>query len=463
MQAEACRDPKPRPMHVSEKPAPPASAANSPLSSGSGPRVAVVGSGIAGLAAAWRLRGAASITLFEAAGHFGGHVHTVDAEIDGRQEAVDTGFLVLNRRTYPGLLELFAELGVELAPAQMSFSVQAPWPGGARVEWSGAGPNAVFAQRANLYRPGFWRMLRDIRRFNREATALARAGHPGPGPSVGEFLQRGAYSGEFRHGYFLPMAACIWSCPTARMLEFPMLSMARFCDNHALLQLRGRPQWLSVRGGARGYVRRLLEHVPDKRLRTPVLRLRRDARGVELLHAGGAERFDHVVLACHSDQALGLLERPLALEREVLSAVSYQRNRALLHLDASVLPRARRAWAAWNYEAGDDDARQVCVHYLINRLQPLRARSPVLVSLNPLREPARHSVLREIDYAHPVFDAAAIAAQRRLPELQGTLNTWYCGAWCGHGFHEDGLRAGYAAADALLRRLARQRDWPRAA
>ncbi|MDE2120163.1 MAG: FAD-dependent oxidoreductase [Betaproteobacteria bacterium] len=433
------------------------------------PRVAVVGSGIAGLAAAWRLRGIARVTLFEAGSHFGGHAHTVDVELEGRSVPVDTGFLVLNPRTYPGLLGLFAELGVQLAPAQMSFSVQGRWPGGTRLEWAGSDLDSLFAQRANALRPGFWRMLRDILRFNREATALAldaRADGTGDaGPSVGAFLRDGGYSEEFRDGYFLPMAACIWSCPTETMLAFPMRSMARFCHNHALLQWSGRPQWLTVRGGSRRYVQRVLEGVADKRLRTPVRALRRHGDGVEVVLDGGSEHFEHVVLACHSDQALALLEQPTREEREVLSSIGYQRNRAVLHLDESLLPRSRRAWAAWNYESAPDGqgGGEVCVHYLINRLQPLPVRRSVLVSLNPLREPAPASVLREIDYAHPVFDAAAIAAQARVPGLQGVHNTWYCGAWCGYGFHEDGLRAGYAAADALLHHLALRQPLPRAA
>ena len=431
------------------------------------PRVAVIGSGIAGLAAAWRLRGVARVTLFEAGQHFGGHAHTVDVELEGQRVPVDTGFLVLNPRTYPGLLGLFAELGIELAPAEMSFSVQGRLPGGRRLEWAGSNLDSVFAQRANTLRPGFWRMLRDILRFNREATALALAplDEVASQPSVGDFLRDGGYSEEFREGYFLPMAACIWSCPTALMLEFPMRSMARFCHNHALLQWSSRPQWLTVRGGSRRYVRRVLDGVADKRLRTPVRSVRRGADGVELVLDGSTERFDHAVLACHSDQALALLEQPSRIERDVLSAIGYQRNRAVLHVDEAMLPRARRAWAAWNYESapGAQGDREVCVHYLINRLQPLPLRGSVIVSLNPLREPAAHSVLREIDYAHPVFDAAAIAAQARVPQLQGHGNTWYCGAWCGYGFHEDGLRAGYAAADALLQRLAQRQPWPRAA
>lgn len=442
-------------------------------SSNSRPRVAVVGSGIAGLAAAWALRDHARLTVFEAGGHFGGHVHTLDATVDGVTHPVDTGFLVLNRRTYPGLLALFAELGIETAESDMSFSVQRPRPRGGWLEWNGASLDTVFAQRGNLLRPAFWGMLRDILRFNREATALARSGRGAEDDrrTVGDFLRQGGYGDAFLHGYFLPMVACIWSCPTARMMDFPVATMVRFCDNHGLLQVEGRPQWLTVPGGARRYVERIVARLPDARLNSPVLRVKRHDVGVEVSTPAGTEWFDHVILACHSDQALAMLDDPDTREREVLGAIRYQPNRAVLHTDTGLLPRRRKAWAAWNFEsavAADDLAAHaekpaVCLHYLINKLQPVPFARPVIVSLNPLREPDPTTVQCEIDYAHPVFDAAAIAAQARVPGLQGVRNTWYCGAWCGYGFHEDGLRAGYAAADALLHHLALRQPLPRAA
>jgi predicted NAD/FAD-binding protein len=424
------------------------------------PRVAVVGSGIAGLAAAWSLRRHANVTLYEAGEHFGGHVNTVDVTVDGVTHAVDTGFLVLNQRTYPGLLALFAELGIDTAASDMSFSVQRPRPGGGWLEWSGASLDTVFAQRGNLLRPAFWHMLRDIVRFNREATALARAGR-GPeedARTVGEFLRQGRYGDPFVHGYFLPMVACIWSCPTAQMMAFPVATMVRFCDNHGLLQVEGRPQWLTVPGGARRYVERIVAQLPDTRLRTPVLRVRRHDVGVEIATPGGTEWFDHVVLACHSDQALAVLADADARERQLLGAIRYQPNRAVVHTDASLLPRLPKARAAWNFEsavAADDlDAHAagpaVCLHYLINRLQPVPFGRPVVVSLNPLREPDPRTVLREITYSHPVFDSAAIAAQREVEALQGNRRSYFCGAWCGFGFHEDGLRSGQAAAQAWL-------------
>ena len=425
------------------------------------PRVAIVGSGIAGLAAAWSLREHAELTVFEAGDHFGGHVNTIDATVDGVTHPVDTGFLVLNERTYPGLLALFAELGIDTVATNMSFSVQRPRPAGGRLEWSGASLDAVFAQRSNALRPAFWHMLRDIVRFNREATALARRGRDAPAErrTVGEFLHQGGYCTAFMQGYLLPMLACIWSCPSAQMLDFPVVSMVRFCDNHGLLQLAGRPQWLTVPSGARRYVERIVAALPDARLRTPVLRVKRHDVGVEVATAHGTEWFDDVVLACHSDQALALLADAQPHERAVLGAIRYQPNRALLHTDAALLPRRRKAWAAWNFEsalAADDldptAARPaVCLHYLINKLQPVPFTRPVIVSLNPLREPDARTVLREVSYAHPVFDAAAIAAQGQVDALQGRRRTYYCGAWCGYGFHEDGLRAGQAAARAWLR------------
>jgi predicted NAD/FAD-binding protein len=418
------------------------------------PRVAVIGSGIAGLAAAWALKEHARLTLFEAGSHFGGHVHTVDAEVDGVVYPVDTGFLVLNERTYPGLLGLFAELGVELAKSDMSFSVQRPHARGAGLEWSGSSLDTVFAQRSNLLRPRFLGMLRDILRFNREATALARADLAREARSVGDFLRDGGYGEAFVQDYLLPMLACIWSCPTRRMLEFPLASMVRFCDNHGLLQVEGRPQWYTVRGGARRYVERIVERIPDARMNCPVRLVKRHDVGVEVATDLGTEWFDHVVLACHSDQALALLADADETERQVLGAVRYRSNRALLHTDATLLPRRRKAWAAWNFEsagaASDGEASSVCLHYLINRLQPVPFARPLLVSLNPLREPDPALVQREMEYAHPVFDAAAIAAQARVAELQGRHRSYFCGAWCGHGFHEDGLRAGRAAAQAWL-------------
>jgi uncharacterized protein len=428
------------------------------------PRVAVVGSGIAGLAAAHTLQGLAELSLFEAGDYFGGHTHTVDLTLPDAQGTpatfgVDTGFLVLNERTYPNLLALFEQLGVAVAPSDMSFSVQAPGagPGGAALEWSGCDLSTVFAQRANLANPRFLRMLADVVRFNRLVTRLARRGDDLGADSpllepLGDFLQRHRFSAAFRDWYFLPMMGCIWSCPTDQMLRFPVATMVRFCHNHGLAQITHRPQWYTVAGGARQYVEKIVAGIPDRRLNTPVRQVLRDAQGVRVVTEGRVERFDAIVMACHSDQALAILgDATTPAEREALGAIRYQPNRAVLHTDASVLPRTERAWAAWNYEAGTaPETPRVCLHYLLNRLQPLPVQTPVIVSLNPQRaiDPAR--VVGEYSYAHPVFDLAAIRAQQRMANLQGQNSTWFAGAWMGYGFHEDGLKAGLRAARELM-------------
>lgn len=430
--------------------------ARAPLSSAS-LRVAVIGSGISGLAAAHALAPHAAVTLYEAGGHFGGHANTVDVELEGVRHGVDTGFLVFNHRTYPGLTALFKRLGVETAPSAMSFSVQARAPWGP-LEWSGTSLASVFAQPGNALRPGFWRMLADLLRFNALATRIASTGLDAEMQQpLGLFLQEQGYSREFRDWYLLPMTACIWSMPTEAMLRFPAGTLIRFCHNHGLLQIADRPQWYTVKGGSQRYVEKIIQGLPDARLRTPVREVSRTAEGVTVTTDGLREHFDRVVFANHARDALALLRDPSAEEREMLGAIGTQPNRAVLHTDASVLPRDRKAWAAWNYESSFEgrDPR-VCLHYLINELQPLPWKTPVIVSLNPIRPIAADRVIGEFDYAHPVFDEAAIAAQERLPRLQGVRGTYYCGAWTGYGFHEDGLASGTAAARSILTRRAMQ-------
>ena len=428
-------------------------------------KVAVIGSGISGLAAAHRLKGLADITLLEAGDYFGGHTHTVDITLDTpagkRTHGVDTGFLVFNDRTYPQLIALFAELGVPSADSDMSFSVQTAATADApALEWSGTSLDAVFAQRSNLLRPRFWRMLLDVVRFNKLATDLAlRNADAELVQPLGDFLRQHGFSQEFKDWYFLPMLACIWSCPTDQMLAFPVATMVRFCHNHGLIALTNRPQWRTVPGGARHYVEKILAGIADKRLRAPVQWIERKADGVLVQVQGQTERFDKVVIATHSDQALALLADASGLERQTLSAIPYQANHAVLHTDASVLPRRKKAWAAWNYQrtAGAIDGEngpRVCLHYLLNRLQPLPFSQPVVVSLNPAQELDPALVHGRFDYAHPVFDLAATEAQKRLPAIQGGQHTYFCGAWTGYGFHEDGLKSGLAVAEALKPLLA---------
>lgn len=413
-----------------------------------GKRIAVVGAGIAGLSAAWLLSRAHTVTMFEANDYLGGHTHTVDVTLDGITAPVDTGFLVFNERTYPNLIALFDHLGVESTASDMSFSVRLA---AERLEWAGSNLATVFAQRRNLLRPAFWGMLRDILRFNREAGALAKQ-PADSAQSLGEFLDAGGYGRAFCDWYLLPMAGAIWSCPTTTMLQYPARTFFAFCANHGLLQVSDRPQWRTVNGGARRYVEKLAADIADIRLGTPVEQVVRDPRGATLRCASrAAEHFDAVVLACHSDQALRLLGDADAMERRVLGAIAYQDNDVVLHTDERFLPRRRSAWSAWNYHAADagNGGRPVGVSYLINKLQPLPFARPVIVTLNPAEEPRPECVIDRYRYAHPVFDMGSIAAQARLPGLQGRHNTWYCGAWTGYGFHEDGLKAGISVAASL--------------
>jgi predicted NAD/FAD-binding protein len=417
-------------------------------------KIAIIGGGIAGLAAAHALRGSAHVTLYEAGGHFGGHANTVDMTLGGVTHGVDTGFLVFNQRTYPGLVRLFAELGVSTAPSEMSFSVQVPRAFGRHpLEWSGSSLDAVFCQRINLMRPRFWRMLRELLRFNALATGLAESEWDGMHLPLGAFLKAHGFSREFRDWYLLPMVSCIWSSPAAEILRYPVGALVRFCHNHGLLQVADRPQWYTVAGGSRRYVEKIVGSLPDARLNTPARHVLREDDGVLVATDEGTQRFDQVILANHPHQALEILPDATRQEQAVLGAIRYQPNRAVLHTDASVLPRNPRAWAAWNYESGaPGTGGKVCLHYLINRLQPLPWQQPVIVSLNPLRGIDPAQVHAQFDYEHPVFDGPALRAQAELPALQGRNGTWFCGAWAGNGFHEDGLVSGQWVARQLLMR-----------
>jgi predicted NAD/FAD-binding protein len=411
-------------------------------------RIAVVGSGISGLASAWLLARKHQVTLYEAGARLGGHTHTVDVMLEGVRHPVDTGFLVFNTQTYANLTAMFAHLGVASVETEMSFSVSLEEP---RLEWAGSSLATVFGQKRNLLRPDFWRMLADILRFNRESVAWTSA-HPDDDRSLRDFLAAGGYSRPFAEWYLLPMAAAIWSCPAGQMLDYPLATFVRFCRNHGLLQVFDRPLWRTVKGGGREYVGKLAASLDDIRLATPVRQLRRTAAGVQLHTDMAVEHYDQVILACHSDQALAILGASAsAAERRLLGAIRYAANRAVLHTDEALLPRSPALWSAWNYLASSQelDQRPVSVSYLINRLQPLPFKTPLLVSLNPQRVPRGERVIAEFDYEHPIFDAAAIAAQRELPTISGSSGVWYCGAWNGYGFHEDGLKSALQVANAL--------------
>lgn len=401
-------------------------------------RIAIVGTGISGLVSAWGLHRRHEIRLFEAAPRLGGHTNTHDVEIDGRTIAVDSGFIVFNERTYPGFIGLLDRLGVRSHPTDMGFSVSVERSG---LEYGSTGLGMLFAQRRNLLRPSFHRMVRDILRFHREAPRLLE--HPEEKATLGEYLEGHGYSHEFVEEHLVPMAAAIWSAEPPKILDFPALTFVRFYHNHGLLSRDDNPVWRYVEGGSRSYVEKLVEPFRDRvRLATPVLGIRRRGDFVEVHTAKhGRERFDHVILATHSDQALGLLEDPEPAERAVLSAIRYQPNEAVLHTDASLLPRNRRAWTCWNVRLPASPADRVQVTYHMNQLQKIDAPVELCVTLNRTEEIDPAKVIERIDYAHPVFDGEAIAAQSLHDRISGPNRTHYCGAYWGHGFHEDGVQS----------------------
>lgn len=398
-------------------------------------RIAIVGTGIAGNVAAYKLRKDHDITVYEASSYVGGHTNTIDVQAGDRSVAIDTGFIVFNDRTYPNFIELLDEIGQESQPSVMSFSVSS---GDGGLEYSGSGLNALFAQRRNILRPPFFRMIRDILRFNSEAMATLPV--EDDGQTVGEYLLRHGYSHEFMNDYLVPMAAAIWSAEPVAIRDMPLHFLVRFFDNHGLLQLKDRPVWRVIKGGSREYVKRLVAGHQDRiRLDSPVRRVIRHATGVEIItDRHGSEWYDAVFLACHSDQALAMLDEPTPAERDVLGAIRYQDNEAVLHTDASVLPQRRRTWAAWNYHIPTDPHRHVAVTYNMNMLQGLDCEEQYCVTLNNDRQIDPAQVIRRIQYQHPVFSREGVAAQRRQVELN-TERTYYCGAYWRNGFHEDGV------------------------
>lgn len=412
-------------------------------------RIAIIGSGISGAAAAWLLREHADVTLFEANETFGGHTHTAQFDDEFGHVQVDTGFMVFNRANYPLLCALFDHLGIASYPTVMSFSASLE---GGQLEYAGSDLNGLFGQRRNLFSPSFWQVLSDILRFNRSARD-AMAAPPEASQTLDGFLDEAGLGQAFRQKYLFPMAAAIWSCPRREIGRFPARSFLRFFANHGLVQLRDRPQWLTVEGGASAYMERLIADLgPRARAAAPVISVRRSGGKAVLGFAGGhRESFDQVVMACHSDQALRLLSAPSPEERRLLSAIPYQSNRVLLHRDPRLMPQQRRVWSSWNYlTAGDDSGEQAAsVTYWMNSLQRLDTRHPYFVSLNPLCEPRDELKLTEYEYHHPVFSPDALRAQGELHRIQGRDRIWFAGAWTGYGFHEDGLRSAVEVAQAL--------------
>lgn len=413
-------------------------------------RIAVVGSGISGLSCAWLLSQRHEVDVFEADGRVGGHSHTVDAPCGGASVPVDTGFIVYNEPAYPNLTALFKHLDVPTRASDMSFAVSLDQ---GTLEYAGTDLNGLFAQRSNLLRPRFWAMLRELLRFYREAPADAAAHGDQP---LDAYLDARGYGRAFRDDHLYPMGAAIWSCSAERMGDYPVGAFVRFCQNHGLLQVSGRPVWRTVDGGSREYVRRLTQPFADRLHRGhAVTAVLRDASGVRLRtqHGDWSQPFDHVVLATHADQALRLLAAPSDEERRLLGAFGYTRNHAVLHSDPALMPRRRAVWCSWNYLADRRSGALPTVTYWMNRLQSHLPQGPdappLFVTLNPAQAPRPEHLIRTEVYEHPRFDAAAVAAQRELWTLQGGQRTWFCGAHFGSGFHEDGLQAGLAVAEAL--------------
>lgn len=407
-------------------------------------KIAVIGSGIAGNTAAWLLREQHDVTVYEASGYIGGHTNTADVETAGGPLAIDTGFIVFNDRTYPEFNRLLRAIGQDWQPSVMSFSVESAKR---NFEYSGSSLNGLFAQRRNLLRPAFWRMVRDILRFNREGPALLEKG-PG-GETLGDFMQAGGYSEEFRNLYLYPMAAAIWSAEPHRVADMPAFFLLRFFQHHGLLQLKDRPQWRVIPQGSREYVRKLVAGFENRiRLNCAVRSIERTSQGIRIVTADDEqENYDQVFVACHSDQALTLRGKDATkTEQEVLGAIRYQDNEAILHCDESLMPRRKAAWAAWNYHVEDSPSSLVSVTYNMNILQSLPGEQQYLVTLNNARRIDASKILKRIDYSHPVLDVAAVSAQARHAELNAAGRIYYCGAYWRNGFHEDGV---VSAIDAV--------------
>lgn len=414
-------------------------------------KIAIVGSGIAGLTCAYLLNRQHDIQVFEASDWIGGHTHTVDVEVEGRSYAVDTGFIVFNDWTYPNFIRLLEQVGVAFKPTEMSFSVSDPATG---VEYNGHDLNTLFAQRSNLLSPAFWGMLRDILRFNRQSQDDLANNRIGADTTLGQYLDSNGYGRRFIEHYIVPMGSAIWSMSLADMLGFPLQFFVRFCKNHGLLSVSDRPTWQVIEGGSRSYVAPLTASFAERiRLNCPVSRVVRDQDGVALYSAGGSERFDKVIFACHSDQALALLDQASAAERDILGALPYANNDVVLHTDTRLLPKRKLAWASWNYRLGGPREQMAAVTYDMNILQGIDSDTTFCVSLNQSAAIEPSKILARFQYAHPQYSLAGTAAQARWEELLGAQHTYYCGAYWANGFHEDGvvsaLRVARAFGEAL--------------
>lgn len=410
-------------------------------------KLAIIGSGISGLTAAYRFHQQHEVTVFEAAAYVGGHTNTVDVELEGEQHAIDTGFIVFNNWTYPNFIQLLTELGVASQPTSMSFSVR---DDRVDLEYNGESLNSLFAQRRNLLRPSFYRMVADILRFNKHAVRLV-AGEEAES-TVGEFLARHRYSPEFADRYLLPMGAAIWSCPTGTFSQFPIRFVVEFYRNHGLLSITHRPTWRVIVGGSRNYVRPLTRGFHNQiRLSTPVCRVARYADHVEVQPLQGeSESFDHVIFACHSDQALKILGGDASpIECEILAEFPYERNVAVLHTDASVLPKRQRCWASWNYRVHREQPTAATVTYNMNILQRLRSKQTFCVTLNDEAAIDPKKILKRFEYHHPIFTTKRAVAQARHAELINVNRTSFCGAYWGNGFHEDGVVSAIAVVKGL--------------
>jgi len=410
-------------------------------------KIAIIGSGISGLTSAYLLARQHEVSVFEAADWIGGHTHTVKVRRGERDYALDTGFIVFNDWTYPNFIRLLGELGVDYQPTEMSFSVNDPASG---LEYNGNNLNSLFAQRRNLLSPGFWGMLRDILRFNREALDDLQQGRIAADTTLGRYLTLGGYGARFIDHYIVPMGAAIWSMSLADMLDFPLQFFVRFFKNHGLLSVSNRPQWYVVKGGSSAYIEPLTRSFAGAiRLNCPVQRVERDADGVTLHSTAGSERFDKVVFACHSDQALAMLAPPSRPEQEILGALRYADNEVVLHCDTTLLPRRRLAWASWNYRLGGPRQQPAAVTYDMNILQGLDAPETFCVSLNQSDAIDPAKVIDRFTYAHPQFSLPGLKAQARVDELQGPQHSYFCGAYWANGFHEDGVVSGLRVARAL--------------